>query len=169
MADAPRFRFWWGREAGNSILTMRGPDWDLVVGHVGEPVEVDVLKTPLAGVAQVSSVVASVAHQFGPASARFSVFRYDEADFPTPINLDDYDVWHDLAGHPRLPQMIQAASTSDKENFRTFCRENVSFVKRSPGPDHWLPTIPSSITVVLRRKVIRTGVGTQAPPIDILR
>ena len=152
MADAPRFRFWRGRERGHSILTMRRTDWDSLVGHLGDPIEVDVLKTPLAGVARVSSVVASVAHQFNSATARFSVFRYDDADLPTPINLDDYDVWHDLAGHPRLPQMIEAASTSDNANFRTFCRENVFFVKRSSGPDHWLPRIPSSITVVLRKK-----------------
>lgn len=152
MADAPRFRFLWGRIQGTSILSMPRLDWDRVVGRLGEPVEVDVRDTPLSGVAQVSSVVASVAHEFGTASARFSVFRYDEADAPTPINLDDYDVWHDLAAHPRLPEMINAASTSDNENFRTFCRENVFFVKRSPGPDHWLPSIPSSITVILRKR-----------------
>lgn len=48
------------------------------------PVEVDVKVTPLAGVSQASSVVASVAHKFGSATARLSILRYDEKDAPTP-------------------------------------------------------------------------------------
>lgn len=150
MADAPRFRFMWERIEGTSILTMPREDWATLVGTPGIPVSVDVRSTPLAGVTHVSSVVASVAHQFGPASARVSIFRYDAADAPTPINLDDYDVWTDLSAHPRLPEMLTAASVSDNENFRAFCREHVFFVKRQPGPDHWLPTVPSSITVLIK-------------------
>jgi hypothetical protein len=124
--------------------------WETAVGMLGEPVEVDIRETPVGGVADVSSVVASVAHQFGPATVRLSVFRYDEEDAPTPYNQDEYDVWVDLEAHPKLPEMINAASTSDNANFRTFCRDNVFLVKRPPGPDHWLSKIPSSITVVLR-------------------
>jgi hypothetical protein len=152
MADAPRFRFLWGRVEGTSILSMPRADWDAAVGHAGMPVEVDVRSTPVGGVAQVSSVVASVAHRFGAATARFSIFRYDAADEPTPINHDEYDVWHDLTAHPRLHEMIQAASTSANENFMNFCEENVFFVKRAAGPDHWLSTVPSSITILLRRE-----------------
>jgi hypothetical protein len=125
-------------------------DWDDLVGTLGEPVEIDVRQTPIGGVADVSSVVASVAHRFGPATVRVSVFRYDEADAPTPYNQDEYDIWVDLTAHPRLPDMINAASTSDNENFRAFCRENVFFVKRRSGQDHWLSQIPSSITVLMR-------------------
>ena len=151
MADAPRFRFWWERVEGTSILRMSREDWDDLVGLLGEPVAVDVRETPLAGVAQASSVVASVAHRFGPATARLSVFRYDQADEPTPINQDEYDVWTDLAAHPRLGEMVNAASTSLDPNFHSFCRENVFLVKREAGADHWLPTIPSSITVLLKK------------------
>jgi hypothetical protein len=150
MADAPRFRFWWGRVEGTSILTMPRRDWQTLVGALGSPVAIDVVETPLSGVARVSSVVASVAHQFGPATARVSIFRYDETDYPTPYNQDEYDVWVDLAEHPRLHEMVNAAFTSLDGNFRSFCGENVFFVKRPPGPEHWLPTIPSSITVLVK-------------------
>ena len=150
MADAPRFRFWWGRVQGTSILTMPRRDWQNLVGTLGKPIAIDVVETPLSGVARVSSVVASVAHQFGAATARISIFRYDEADYPTPYNQDEYDVWVDLVEHPRLHEMVNAASTSLDDNFQSFSRENVFFVKRPPGPEHWLSTIPSSITVLVK-------------------
>jgi hypothetical protein len=113
-----------------------------------EPIEFDIREMPIGGVAAVSSVVASVAHQFGPATARVSVFRHDHADPPTSINQEEYEVWVDLAAHPRLPDMIIAAWTSDNDNFRSYCRENVFFVKQPHEPDHWLPEIPSSISGV---------------------
>ncbi len=125
-------------------------DWMTLVGTLGQPVSFDVRATPLQGVTHASSVVASIAHQFGSATATVGIFRYDPADVPTPINQDEYDVWKDLSAHPRLSQMINAASTSDNENFRTYCRDNVFFVKRRPGPDHWLPTLPSTIVALVR-------------------
>jgi len=127
-------------------------DWNTLVGTLGVPVSVDVRSTPLAGVSYVSSVVASIAHQFGHATARVSVFRYHAADVPTPINLDEYDVWTNLSSHPKLPEILVAASTSDNENFRAFCQENVFLVKRQPGPDHWLTTVPSSVTVLIEAR-----------------
>ena len=125
--------------------------WTGLVGSMGEPVAFDVSETPVGGVAQVSSVVASVAHKFDAATARVSVFRYDAADHPTPINQDEYDVWLDLARHQKLHDMITQATTFYDDNFREFARDNVFFVKRRPGPDHWLTSVPSSITVLLKK------------------
>jgi hypothetical protein len=125
-------------------------EWDAIVA-VGMPVEIDISATPMSRVAEVSSVVASVAHRYAPPTALLSVFRYDLKDLPTPINQDEYDVWLDLGAHPRLPEMIAAASTSDNPNFRSFCRENVFFSKRQPGPDHWLTAVPSSITAIMKK------------------
>lgn len=152
MADAPRFRFLWGHIEGTSIMTMKRAEWEKAVGLVGMPIEVDVRSTPLAGAAQASSIVASVAHRFSSATAQYSIYRYDAADAPTPINHDEYDVWTDLAAHPRLNDMVNAASTSANQNFMEFCSENVFFVKRSPGPDHWLAAVPSSIAVLVKPK-----------------
>ena len=147
-ADAPRFRFYWGRLENCSILAMSRPDWNSLAVRMDSPVQVDVERTPLAGLLSDATVVGAMARQIGPSIARVSIYRHDPKD-PVPYNLDEYDVWTDLAGHPRFKAMI-SSSTTDNENFRAFCRENVLFVKRGPGPDHWLPKLPSSLTVVVR-------------------
>ena len=149
MAEAPRFKFYWERVEGTSVLTMRRQDWDTVVGSLGAPVAFDVRSTPLSGITHTSSVVASVAHHYGNATARISVFRHDADDAPYPINQDKYDVWTDLSAHPRLNEMITAAATSYDENFRNYCQENVFLIKIQPGPDHWLTTLPSSVSLIL--------------------
>jgi hypothetical protein len=151
MADAPQFKFWWQRVENTSVLQMQRDSWDSLVGTLGKPVLLDISATPLRRVAQASSVVASVAKQFSPATSRVSIIRYDPDDVPMPYNKDEYDVWVDLALHPQLGNMIAAASTSDNANFRAFCREHVFFVKRKPGAEHWLPEIPSWITSLIEK------------------
>ncbi len=150
MADAPRFRFYWGRTEGCSILVMPREDWNRLAVRLDDPVAVDVERTPLAGVASDAAVVGAMALQLGSAAAQVSIFRYDPKD-RKPYNRDDYDVWTDLAGHPRFQAMI-ASSTTDNGNFRAFCRENVLFVKRQPGPDHWLTEaeLPKSMMLVVK-------------------
>jgi hypothetical protein len=96
-------------------------------------------------------LLASIAHKFEPATARVSIFRYDEADLPLPINQDEYDVWLDLERHERLHQMVVQTTTSLDDDFRQFARDNVFLVKRRPGPDHWLSAIPSSITALMKK------------------
>ena len=150
MADAPRLLFFWGRVEGASILSMPRRQWHDLVGHLGKPVAFDVRSTPMGAIADTSSIVATLAHEFGEATARISIFRDDPADAPLRINLDNYKVWTDLSGHPRLPNMIEAASTSYNENMKTFIEEHVFFVKEKPGPDHWMPTLPASISLVLK-------------------
>lgn len=156
MANAPRLLFYWGRQEDTTILAMPRQDWFSIVGSGGTPISFDVRSTPMANVAHVSSVLGTVAHEIGPATARVTLFRYDAADAPTPINQDDYDVWTDLSSHPKLPGMITAASTSNNENLQQFIQENVFLVKRKPGPDHWQPTIPSSMMVVLKSTLTST-------------
>jgi hypothetical protein len=94
---------------------------------VGGESELTIDRLLACRVAQMSSVVASVAHQFAPPTAKLSVFRYDQRDFPTPINHDEYDVWLDLGSHPKLNEMIVAASTEDNAYFLAFCKEIVFF------------------------------------------
>jgi hypothetical protein len=149
MAEVPRVLFYWGRQENSSVLSMRREDWHSVVGSLGVPVRFDVGSTPMARMADVSSVLGSIVHEIGSATARFTVYRYDAKDMPTPINQDDYTVWIDLAAHPKLQGMIEAASTSDNENLKTFSRDHVFFVKQKPGPDHWQATIQSSLMLVL--------------------
>lgn len=121
-----------------------------MIGHQGQPVSFDVRSTPMKSVSDVASVIGTIAHQFSAGTARVSIFRDDPDDAPKRINMDDYTVWTDLSGHPRLSNMIEAASTSYNENMRTVIRDNVFLVKQKPGPDHWMETLPASISVVLK-------------------
>jgi hypothetical protein len=147
VADAPRFKFYWERVEGTSVLTMRRVDWDTVIGLPVHPVIFDVSSTPLS---HTSSVVASVAHQYGPANANIKIYRYDEKDAPYVINQDQYHVWTDLSSHPRLPEMITKASTEYNDNFKTYVEQNVFLVKKEAGQDHWLTTLPSSLSLIMK-------------------
>jgi hypothetical protein len=144
-----RLLLYWGRQENTSVLSMRREDWESVVGSGGMPVRFDVRSTPMARMSDVSSVLGSIIHEIGSTTARFSVYRYDVQDIPTPINQDDFTVWTDLSAHPKLAGMIEAASTPNDENLKNFCREHVFFVKQKPGQDHWQAMIPSSVTIVL--------------------
>jgi len=150
MTDAPRFRLYWSKVEDFSILTMPREQWEGFQVSGEEPVLVDISATPVSGVARDASVVASVATQRSPATGRLAIFRWDEKDLPTPYNKDEYVVWTNLADHPRLAEMINAASTSDNENFRAFCREHVFLVKAQPGDDHWLSALPMSVSLLSR-------------------
>ena len=149
MGNESRLPLYWERQENTSVLIMRREDWQSVVGSLGTPVRFDVRSTPMAAMADVSSVLGSIVHQIGSASARFTVYRYDAQDMPTPINQDDFTVWTDLYAHPKLTGMIAASSTPNDEKLKNFCREHVFFVKQKPGPDHWRPTISSSVMLVL--------------------
>jgi len=141
------------RIEGTSVLTLPRSDWNTFVGTLGTPVLLDVRSTPMAGITAVSSVVATVAHQFGSASACVSIFRHDPKDEPTPVNQDVYDVWTDLSQHPKFPDMVSAeSSASGVAEVKHYCGDYVFFVKRPPpGADHWLPTVPGSVTVLVKR------------------
>jgi hypothetical protein len=141
---------YWGRSEGADILSMRRSEWHDLVGHEGKPVAFDVRSTPMRGVSDVASVIGTIAHEFTAVAARVSIYRDDPKDAPNRINVDNYRVWTDLSGHPKLPNMIEAASTSYNENMKTFIQDNVFLVKEKPGPDHWMATLPSSIYVVLK-------------------
>src|SRR3990172_7689824 len=88
MADAPRFRFMWERVEGTSVLAMPRDEWNAAVGTLGVPVVLDVRMTPVSAVTHAASIVAAIAHEFGPATARVSIFRHDAEDAPRAINRD---------------------------------------------------------------------------------
>jgi hypothetical protein len=151
MTDVPRLRFIWEWIERKSVGMMPREDWNAVVGRFGQPVEIDISRTPVGGVAQASSVVASVAHRFGPSTCEVAIFRFDAKDDPTPINQDKFKVWTNLAMHPQLPNMMRAASISDDTNLRQCLADHVFFMAKDRGADHWLSSVPSSITALLRK------------------
>lgn len=150
MTDAPRFKFYWEKVEDTSVLIMKRNDWDTVIGNPISPIIFEVNSTPLSGITHISSVAASVAHQYGPENANIEIYRYDDKDTPYIINQDTYNVWTDLSSHPNLQDMIAKASTSYNDSFKEYIEENVFIVKNKPGPDHWLTTIPSSVSVIMK-------------------
>ena len=150
MAYAVRLIHYWGHIEGTDILSMPRTEWHDLVGHEANPIKFDVRSTPMRGVSDVTSVIGTLAHEFSDATARVSIFRDDPKDAPNRINVDHYRVWTDLSGHPKLKNMIEAASTSYNENMKTFIQDNVFLLKERPSSDHRMSTLPSSIYLVFK-------------------
>ena len=146
---APKFHAYFEHAEGRSVFTMPKNTWYGLRGHEDVPVEIDVSMTPIGAVAQNASVVAAVATNIASTQAEVHIYRYDPKDVPTPINLDKYAVWQGLPGHRDYMQMVNAASTNNDANLRSYLDENVFIVKLDPGPDHWLSSVPSSVIAIV--------------------
>jgi hypothetical protein len=146
-AKAPRIQAFLKKTQGRSVIVMPREDWDALQVGSTNLVRIDIQKTPLARVAEDSCVLAVVAHRHGPSNARVSIYRYDERD-TKPINVDHYSVWLDLAGHPKIKEMVCAASTCLDDNLRQFSKENAFLVLEKKGDDHRLSDLPSSVVDV---------------------
>jgi hypothetical protein len=120
---APRFHAYFERLENRSILTMARTEW----------------------------VVACVAERYSTATAQVRLYRWDDADQPTPINEDRYTVWENLPSHVSYNQMVTAASTEDNENLRGYLRDTVFLVKENPGKDHWLGQLPAEVGALVQR------------------
>jgi hypothetical protein len=143
-AKAPRIHAFIKKTQGRSVIVMPRDDWDALEVKSMNLVQINIQKTPLSRVAEDSCVLAVIARKYGPSDAGVSIYRYHEKD-PKPVNVDHYHVWLDLVGHPRIQEMVQAASTSLDENLCRFSEENVFLVLEHPGDDHWLASLPSSV------------------------
>jgi hypothetical protein len=143
-ANAPRIQAFLKKTQGRSVIVMARDDWDALQVGSTNSVRIDIHKTPLARVAEDSCVLAVVAQKYGPSNARVSIYRYDEKD-TKPINVDNYSVWLDLAGHPRIQEMVCAASTRLDDNLRQFSKENAFLVLENKKDDHWLSDLPPSV------------------------
>lgn len=124
--------------------------WEQFQVNEGVPVNIDLDRTPLSGVAHDASVIAARARRSSDLSSEIEIVRYDPDDEPTPYNTDRYTVYEDMPSHQSFKDIVAGGSTADNENLRRYCRENVFLVKQDPGPDHWVATPPSSRTTVFR-------------------
>ena len=149
-ADAPRLRAFLRRYEGGSVIAMQRSDWSGLGVTSDQTVVIDLTQTPLKGVPSDASVVAAVARRYSAATGEVVIYRYDRKDEPTPINEDRYDVWLDLGSNTSYRNIVQAASTDDNENMRSYLDETVFLVKQEPGPEHWLPELPATVKVILR-------------------
>jgi hypothetical protein len=148
---APRFHAYFERLENRSILTMARTEWDALQVVGPSPVRLEVSALPLANVASKASVVACVAERYSTATAQVRLYRWDDADQPTPINEDRYTVWENLPSHVSYNQMVTAASTEDNENLRGYLRDTVFLVKENPGKDHWLGQLPAEVGALVQR------------------
>jgi hypothetical protein len=93
--------------------------------------------------------MAVVASQTSTGGGRVTVYRHDPNDEPTPVNVDHYSVWTDLASHPQIEEFVTAASTALNPNLKQFLAEHVLWVKEEPGADHWLTDVPSPVVTAV--------------------
>lgn len=149
-SKAPRLEAYWRHSEGRSIFSMSRTAWDEFEAKSTNVALIDVTATPIGSVAAESSLLAAVAQQFAHGEGRISIYRHDPND-RKPVNVDHYRVHLNLAGSPRLGEMITAASTSHNENMRSYLEQHVHLVKEDRGPDHWLPDLPSSVRIVVER------------------
>ncbi len=126
---------------------------------LGTAMRVDVTKTPVAAVVRDAAVVAAMAEGRSTSGAEVMIYRWDEKDKPKPYNVDRYSVWENLAARPDLYQLINAASTQDNRNFRSYLEENVFLVKKDPGADHHLSELPAHV-------IVRSTVAGERPGSD---
>jgi len=99
-AKAPRLEAYLQRVESKSVISMRRSTWDAFQASSSSLAVIDISHTPLGGVAEQSSVVAAVAERFSPSDGRISIYRHDQNDQPTPINVDHYQVRLNLAQTP---------------------------------------------------------------------
>ena len=145
--QAPRFHAYLEYVEGRPVLTMRRATWDAMKSGLGTAVAVDVTKTPVAAVARDAAVVAAMAEGRSTSGAEVVIYRYDEKDKPKPYNVDRYSVWENLRARTDLHQLINAASTQDNQNFRSYVEENIFLVKKDPGANHHLPELPAHVII----------------------
>lgn len=145
--QAPRFYAYLQYVEGRPVLTMRRTIWDTMKPGLGETVAVDVNKTPVAAVARDAAVVAAIAEQRCTRGTDVVIYRYDKKDKPKPYNVDRYSLWENLGARADLPQLINAASTEDNQNFRSYVEQNVFLVKKDAGPDHHLSELPAHVII----------------------
>ena len=125
-------------------------DWDrLLQVRQGEMVEVDLSKTPIGNVVCGCRIDAAVAVRLPRGDVLVEVYRYDQNDTPTPINLDLYRVWERLPSHRDYFSMVNSASTEDNSNMRGFLEDHVFMVKDVVGSGHWLRELPPQVKAVL--------------------
>jgi hypothetical protein len=66
------------------------------------------------------------------------------------VNQDKYSVVLDLPSHREFPNMVTRASTEVNDNMRRYLAEHVFLVKQDHCKDHWLPSLPASVSATLK-------------------
>lgn len=65
-------------------------EWQRMKAHSGEPVPIDISKTPLASLTTQAQLAAAVAERRSDYEVAITIYREDPMDAPKPINVDRY-------------------------------------------------------------------------------
>lgn len=147
----PRVLAYLERVEKRSVFTMPRSDWLSFGAASGSPVQIDVEQTPMGTVAQSASVMGAFAVKLSASAGQIHIYRWDHKDAPSPVNLDKYFVYEDLAAHNDYSKIVQAAPVNDNEELQTFLRNHVILVKEGKGRDHWLSALPGSAIAAISR------------------
>ena len=123
-AKAPRLQAYLEKTQGVSAFAVPRSQWRSLQVNSTQLIEIDVEATPMHGVASRGSLIAVVASQTSTGGGRVSIYRNDPKDSPTPVNVDHYSVWTDLASHSQIEEFAVAASTSVDPNLEQYPRRS---------------------------------------------
>ncbi len=90
---APRFHAEFQRLEGRSVLLMSREEWERMKANTkGQPVSIDVAKTPLKRLTTEVQLAAVIAERRSDYEVTITIYREDAADAPrgAPINVDRY-------------------------------------------------------------------------------
>jgi hypothetical protein len=104
--------------------------------------------SPFAEVTNSESFIAAVAEREDEARVRVSVYRTDQSD-PQPIIVDEYVILERFPASLDVWGLIQSATTDPGPNFIRYRDDHVFLVKEQPGDQHWLDTLPGTVTALL--------------------
>jgi hypothetical protein len=140
---APRFHAYLCDHLGAMLMERR--EWEQRAQMAqGEVAPVDLLKTPIAGVASEACVLAAVAVRTSETRVVIEVYRHDAKD-ALPVNVDRYEVCESFPPDLDYTSIVSFASTQDNANLRGFVQEWVYFRKKAAGPGHWLAELPPHV------------------------
>jgi len=134
---SPIFRAHVASTRARRVFTMARGDWQLFRNHEGKLIELDVERTPTAGVAEYGAAIAGLAADCSVHTERIEVWRYNKKEPPSPHNIQDYLVLENLTRRINLAKFAERVSTQDTPNLRKHLREHVFLVKARPDKGRW--------------------------------
>jgi hypothetical protein len=151
---APRFHAYFERVEGRSVLLMSRRGWqELSLHKNNQTLEIDIFRTPMAGLAKKGLPLITVAERRSNYEIFVEVYRHDPKD-ALPINMDRYLVWETLPPHRDYLEMVNSASTEDNSNMRSFLKDHIFMVKELPGPDHWQSELPERLNRIIKEQAL---------------
>jgi hypothetical protein len=92
-----------------------------------------------------------------PSTSEYVVVRRYREDLDDPphgrINVDTFRLWNGVLPPQLEPNRIAtAASTSYNANCQTYVKEWAFIEPQAHGADHWLPTLPPDVRILIARK-----------------